>query len=658
MVLFRGGFLRTLALSAACAATARNPLSCEDNLMQRTAIQHRFGAPFQSKATSFDNGKVSTSCGDAAEDFAAFDKDSDGFVTSEEADIPQEDWINTIRIADIDNDTLISRSEYLAYVDMMTAAQDDDDQPSGVDSDMALNEQFASLLEVGTSLFSSLDKNHDGLVDKDEAARLGDISGWENSLQKFDEDDDSKLSRAELNALLLEMKDKQGEQAAQLSEAAAQAESDDSEEDEDDYNDDAEGEQALSEIAMKALREKTFAADANLAKSFLNDTLAQRTTDLYKLFKRADADDNGEVSLDEYAASASPSRHAVLAGPFKMVVDLDKDGWVSPAESRNATAMEFLLLDADRSGQLSSEELHGAFARKGWLELRPFRAALHAAPSARLAGIVTSLLETSWDSEPPPMCSFSSLSVTGGQHTNSSDALPDMALMSTTAGRRRAMSKELAQATAEFVGGQAIAAVSEILSQDFCWRKAYDRGVGKPAGCGPGYEQRGQMCYPKCPAGYFRSDGDIEFCQKPCPEGTTDIGLHCRTNGMTKSKTCCGHCWPNNWCCRTWCCGGCGPGWTNTGCFCEPSWIPQDRKYSPGSTKYTRSVIGCTDPNFPDGPKQTPLGHFCYPKPWDGYGCDLTACRENCPALLTSCGIGACSASKMSCLFQHRRHGY
>merc|ERR1719491_2682419 len=110
------------------------------------------------------------------------------------------------------------------------------------------------------------------------------------------------------------------------------------------------------------------------------------------------------------------------------------------------------------------------------------------------------------------------------------------------------------------------------------------------------------MCYAKCSSGYFRSSGDIEYCQKRCPSGTTDIGLFCRTDGRTKQKGCCktfGKCTVFS----PRCCGGCSSGYTNPGCFCEPSWRKQSRKYSPGKTKYSRSATGCTDPRYPDGPK-------------------------------------------------------
>ena len=78
------------------------------------------------------------------------------------------------------------------------------------------------------------------------------------------------------------------------------------------------------------------------------------------------------------------------------------------------------------------------------------------------------------------------------------------------------------------------------------------------------------MCYRICPSGGKRHWYDLEYCNYPCPSGSSNTGVTCRTNGWTRGKSCFGTCWPGNWCCRTACCGGCPAGYTNTGCFCEP----------------------------------------------------------------------------------------
>jgi len=35
----------------------------------------------------------------------------------------------------------------------------------------------------------------------------------------------------------------------------------------------------------------------------------------------------------------------------------------------------------------------------------------------------------------------------------------------------------------------------------------------------------GRLCYPKCPAGYERTAGNVEMCQTKCPDGFTNIGI-------------------------------------------------------------------------------------------------------------------------------------
>merc|ERR1719219_81586 len=144
---------------------------------------------------------------------------------------------------------------------------------------------------------------------------------------------------------------------------------------------------------------------------------------------------------------------------------------------------------------------------------------------------------------------------------------------------------------------------------DFCWRNHYDRGIGKPRICKPGYHQHIALCYKDCKYGYTKR-GD--HCWKWCPSGYFDLGFGC---------------------CR-W------TGWWGLSLQCKDKqvyWEPPGDLYSSWSK--------CPD--------NTPLdiGGLCYEHAEPGYHCTATACNEDCKGIFsTNCGIGACSSSTASCV--------
>jgi hypothetical protein len=50
-------------------------------------------------------------------------------------------------------------------------------------------------------------------------------------------------------------------------------------------------------------------------------------------------------------------------------------------------------------------------------------------------------------------------------------------------------------------------------------------GKAKQLICPVDKEKHGELCYPKCPSGYYRSPADLEYCSAKCPTGFTDIGI-------------------------------------------------------------------------------------------------------------------------------------
>lgn len=57
-----------------------------------------------------------------------------------------------------------------------------------------------------------------------------------------------------------------------------------------------------------------------------------------------------------------------------------------------------------------------------------------------------------------------------------------------------------------------------------CWLDPVYRGPGKPLGCKPDEEKKGQLCYPKCRDGY--DSRELE-CEGKCPSGSKNTGLTC-----------------------------------------------------------------------------------------------------------------------------------
>lgn len=84
-------------------------------------------------------------------------------------------------------------------------------------------------------------------------------------------------------------------------------------------------------------------------------------------------------------------------------------------------------------------------------------------------------------------------------------------------------------------------AFADVSEKEYCWRDTHTRGVGRiPAGCAPGRERIGLLCYTECPAGMTRKGFD---CHSVCPEGMRDDGLFCRRSeygrGVGHTKKAC-----------------------------------------------------------------------------------------------------------------------
>lgn len=193
------------------------------------------------------------------------------------------------------------------------------------------------------------------------------------------------------------------------------------------------------------------------------------------------------------------------------------------------------------------------------------------------------------------------------------------------------------------------------------------------------------MCYRICPSGGKRHWYDLEYCNYPCPSGSSNTGVTCRTNGWTRGKSCCGTCWPRNWCCRTVRAAAAAPRATRIRAASASRASPSPRSflallpphptsaaparktahpkarvvarrstfwrrrdYSPGVTKYSNAHTGCSNPRYPDK-RWTPVDYFCYPAPKPGYRCQLTACQKMCPHWMVQCGPAACSSSAHQC---------
>jgi len=512
----------------------------------------------------------------------------------------------------------------------------------------------------GKQLFDTFDTDGDGYLVKGEAlVRGGEEKEWRHSLEEYDVDRDGQLGYDEFLALLAGRSESEVEEQVTLNvyNTTSMVPTDAR----NNYEWTADGYYYETHAYQKHLAQRSDQIRAAAASSALDTMspmsarrapLAARRDHLGVIFASADTNNDGKVSLAEYTSAGKSSRFEVVQGGFKEAMDRDGDGVVSESESLGAAAFEFGVIDGDRDGIVSAFELENTFEDKGWLRTKDWNVAQALATDGSLPHLVTAYIETHWGDAPEEdYASEQACAAHAADDTSESDELLE-GHMNVSASTRRLARKRIDEAdkalmTAALQGGYKT--LAKIMATDFCWIKAYDRGPGIPAGCKPGWEQRGAMCYRICPSGGKRHWYDLEYCNYPCPSGSSNTGgLTCRTNGWTRGKSCCGTCWPGNWCCRTACCGGCPAGYTNTGCFCEPSTFWRRRDYSPGKTKYDNSVVGCSNPRYPDK-KWTPLGYFCYPAPKPGYRCQLTTCQRMCPHWMVQCGPAACSSSAHTC---------
>ena len=450
-------------------------------------------------------------------------------------------------------------------------------------------------------LFSTFDTDGDGyIVDFEALVKSGDQDAWRHSVAAYDADKDEKLGYGEFITLLADRRENAKEE--QVSHDA------------DGYEapmaltnaigrNDYEHEQSMggsyyyeSPAYRQLLAKRTKeieAAEASVGDGMMS--MSARHDHLGTIFAGADTNNDSRVSLDEYRTAGKRSRFAVVQGGFKEAVDTNGDGVVSKREALKAAAFEFDVIDGDRDGVVSSSELKHALESKGWLRRKDWHVAQTLATDEAMPHLITAYVETHWGDAPEEdygdeeACEASKVgriqsnaaladdtarpreSESGElsrEHMNASSRIRRLGRTSKSLSKGE---KQALMSTAMSVG---YATVTNILATDFCWIKAYDRGVGIIAGCKSGWEQRGAMCYRICPSPSARHWHDIEYCGYPCRSGSTDIGLLCRTDGNTQAKTCCGRCWPADWCCQTWCCGSCPAGWTNTGCTCEPCVTP------------------------------------------------------------------------------------
>ena len=422
-------------------------------------------------------------------------------------------------------------------------------------------------------LFDAFDTDGDGYVVKGEALANGrDEDEWQHKLETHDADNDEKLGLCEFLALLADQRE--SAKAEQASHYIDHYEASSTFTDGNFYES-----PAYQDLLAKRAKEVE-AAEASAVVGKMS--LSARHDLLRSIFSAADTNDDSKVSPSEYTAAGKNSRYAVVQAGFKEAIDTDSDGVVSERQALNAAAFEFDVLDGDRDGVVSFFELEHVLENKGWLRKKDWHVALTLATDKSLPHLITAFVETHWGDAPEEdygdeeACEASK--VQGQSNTPSladdaarlreseSETLPSKHVNTSATTRRLGFAFSNPEGVMSTALSAGFAEVTRILGTDFCWIKSYDRGVGRPAGCAAGWYQRGAMCYRICPSGSARHDYDIEFCSYGCPSGSTNTGLFCRTNGWTKSKSCCyslGVCWVK-------CCGGCPSGHTNTGCFCEP----------------------------------------------------------------------------------------
>ena len=428
--------------------------------------------------------------------------------------------------------------------------------------------------------FDMIDTDRDGYIVMDEApVQSGSEDEWHHTLEAFDANEDGKLDYAEFLTLLAEQRENAKEE--QVPHDFDSYETSMATTDTYGPNDYYYESPAYQELLTKRA-EEIHAAEASVVVG--TTSLSARHEHLGRLFAAADTNNDSKVSLAEYTAAGKGSRFAFVQGGFKEAMDRNGDGVVSESEALHAAAFEFDVIDGDRDGVVSDSELKHILENKGWLRRKDWQVAQTLATDAAMPHLMTAYVETHWGDVPEEDYADEEACEASKAPSQPNAALADdIALfgeresdtlsgehMNVSAGTRRLKRFRLSKEVQEDLIGTALSvgikAVTEQLATDFCWIKSYDRGVGIIAGCRSGWEERGAMCYKNCPSGGTRDWYDIEFCGFGCPSGSTNWGLTCRTNGWTKSKSCCyalGICWAK-------CCGGCPAGHTNTGCFCEP----------------------------------------------------------------------------------------
>lgn len=108
----------------------------------------------------------------------------------------------------------------------------------------------------------------------------------------------------------------------------------------------------------------------------------------------------------------------------------------------------------------------------------------------------------------------------------SAEVLVDLATFGVGSMAAKAMVKEISEAKAKKSKPAKKGACPPGMRDDGvnCWLDPVYRGPGKPMGCKPDQEKKGQLCYPKCKPGY---DSSALECEGTCPEGSNNTGLTC-----------------------------------------------------------------------------------------------------------------------------------
>ncbi|WP_337191299.1 EF-hand domain-containing protein [Parapontixanthobacter aurantiacus] len=79
-----------------------------------------------------------------------------------------------------------------------------------------------------------------------------------------------------------------------------------------------------------------------------------------RVFAGLDADKDGQLSQQEFAALANPDAIPVDAAPLMQQFDSDRDGVITLVEYRIGTQANFDKIDSDRDGVVSDMEMRAA----------------------------------------------------------------------------------------------------------------------------------------------------------------------------------------------------------------------------------------------------------------------------------------------------------